>query len=161
MSQITQKDIIILLKAVIQMANIDGSFDPREKAFFEKLVYKGKINSTIVEETILPNQDNIDDLSQELSSLRAKKAFLLTLATMALADFKIDPREKKMLNDLTKSLNVGQIKLSDLTFEECEEMALKIISDSQKQVRSKLKKQKLANNGAYLQQLSDIDILTR
>ena len=161
MSQITQADIVILLKAVIQMANIDGSFDPREKAFFEKLVYKGKINSTVVDETIIPNQDDIDALSEELSSLKAKKAFLLTLAAMALADFKIDPREKKMLTSLTKRLDVGQVKLSDLTFEECEDMVLKLISDSQKKPRSKSKKKKDGSNVNFSQQLSDIDILTR
>lgn len=157
MNQITQSDIIILLKAVIQMANIDGSFDPREKAFFEKLVYKGKINATLVEKTIIPNQDDIKALSNKLSSVKAKKAFLLTLGAMALADLKIDPREKKMLADLTKSLKIGQVKLDELSFDECEEMVLKLLSES----ISDSAKEKDPNKDKFEKQLSDIDILTR
>ncbi len=107
-----------------------------------------------------PHKEDIDQLSEKLSSKKAKKAFLLTLATMALADQVIDPSEKKMLDQLTKNLDVGKVKLNNLTFQECEDMVMKLISSADLP-REPIKKEVKEPKSTTTKQMSDIDILMR
>ena len=154
MVDITDGDMLIILKAAIKMSHIDASIAQQEKAFLKKLLKINNLGLSNLEELRDSVRENTVELSKQLSSNKAKKAFLLTLATMALADEELEEREKRMLEQLSHELDVGQVKLSDLTFKSSESMVLKLLSQVGNNEISDKKREKLSHT-----QLSDFDLI--
>ncbi|MCP4751505.1 MAG: TerB family tellurite resistance protein [Proteobacteria bacterium] len=152
MEEITQSDMATILKAAVQMSNVDSSLSKQEKDFLKKLFRLSKTEPSKIRELKKASREDIDILSRQLSSQKAKKAFLLTLATMALADGDLAEDEKKMLEELTTKLEVGRVKLDGLTYENSEAMVLKLLSVVEKE--SAKKKAEMSSD-----HLSDFDML--
>ena len=154
MAEINDSDLLIILKAATKMSHIDASIAQQEKAFLKKLL---KINNLGVS-NLMELRDSVDEdmvaLSQRLSSKVAKKAFLLTLAAMALADEELEDSETRLLEKMSRELDVGQVKLSELSFKSCESMVLKLLRQVGGEPESDKKKEKLSHT-----QLSDFDLI--
>ena len=157
MADITDGDLLIILKAAVKMSHIDATIAQPEKEFLKKLL---KINN-LGTSNLMELRDSVDEdmigLSKQLSSKKAKKAFLLTLATMALADEELEDREIQLLEKLSRQLDVGKVKLSDLSFKSSESTVLKLLSqsgDASENAPKAQKKEKLSHT-----QLSDFDLI--
>jgi len=154
MAEITDTDMLIILKAALKMSNIDASIAQQEKAFLKKLLKINNLGVSKLNEIRDSIHEDITELSHQLSSKKSKKAFLLTLAAMALADDELEAKEKKLLEKLTRELDVGQVKLSELSFKTCESMVLKLLSQVGEETQSSKKREKLSHT-----QLSDFDLI--
>jgi len=128
MEKITHEELLIIYQGALEMARVDRQLTAREKEFLAELVELGRITQdeiTLMEAAL---ERDIFSLAKNLSSNLAKKTFLLTIATMAIADKKLHPKEKKLLINLTKQLNVGKVRLAGLSFQSSERMVLKLLS---------------------------------
>jgi hypothetical protein len=130
MESISQTDLMIIIEGACQMAQTDSKLDEREKKLLKKIMHAAGIEPKKLKQFENSNKVSIKELSQKLSSDKAKKLFLLTLAGTALADQSVDINERKMVDDLAKDLNVGKIAIEKITYKNCEEMILKLISES-------------------------------
>jgi hypothetical protein len=130
MESISQTDLMIIIEGACQMAQTDSKLDKTEKKLLIKIMHAAGIEPKELKRFENSNKVDIKGLSHKLSSNKAKKLFLLTLAGTALADQTIDINEKKMVDELTVELNVGKIPLEKVTYKNCEEMILKLISES-------------------------------
>ena len=153
MAEITDTDLLIMLKAAIQMSSVDESIAQQEKAFLKKLLKINNLGVSKLSELRSSVHEDVAKLSRKLSSPKAKKAFLLTLAAMALADEELDNKEERMLEKLTRELEVGKVKISELTFASCESMVLKLLANVEPDDAAG-KKEKLSHT-----QLSDFDLI--
>lgn len=110
MAQQDQK-VVIEEESLIQMIIAAGNLDPVE---FKNI--KG------------PIEGDIRSLCKTLSNDRAKRAFLLTLFAVANTDEDFDPKEIKLLEELSKELGVGKIIVNENTIAACEREVLKLIT---------------------------------
>ncbi|MDH5560351.1 MAG: TerB family tellurite resistance protein [Deltaproteobacteria bacterium] len=127
-----KQDILIILKASVKMAQQDAKLVESEKNLLHKIMELGKIDPMDISDFNEPIKEDIAELSKHLSSDKAKKLFLLTVATVALADETIEKQEMDFLTRLTKSLGVGRVKIEALTYDQCKSMVFKMISDIEK-----------------------------
>ncbi|MBT3747549.1 MAG: hypothetical protein HOG34_01095 [Bacteroidetes bacterium] len=129
MKDITYKDILIIIEGAFQMARKDLKIVEAEKNLLDKMLEAAGIEAE--ELTDFQNLSSLDikELSRQLSSEKAKKLLLLTLVAVALADQTVDKSEKEMVDSLTKELNVGQIDIGKISYENCEKMILKLLSE--------------------------------
>jgi len=111
------------------MARKDLKIVEAEKNLLDKMLEAAGIEAE--ELTDFQNLSSLDikELSRQLSSEKAKKLLLLTLVAVALADQTVDKSEKEMVDSLTKELNVGQIDIGKISYENCEKMILKLLSE--------------------------------
>ena len=130
MESITQTDLMIIIEGACKMAQKDSKLDEAEKKLLKKIMQAAGIESKELKQFENSNKVDIKGLSHKLSSDKAKKLFLLTLAGTALADQTIDINEKKMVDELTAELNVGKIAIEKISYKSCEQMILKLISES-------------------------------
>ena len=129
MKDITHKDLLIIIEGAFQMAKQDLKIVEAEKNLLDKMLEAAGIEAE--ELTDFQNLSSLDikELSRQLSSEKAKKLLLLTLVAVALADQTVDKSEKEMVDSLTKELNVGQIDIGKISYENCEKMILKLLSE--------------------------------
>lgn len=129
MSEINSSDIMIILKGATQMAQEDSNLDPKEEALLLKIIELGDMDRSVFSDFTKSVREEIDimALADMLSGIKAKKAFLLALATMALADGKIAEEETVMLQDLSRELGVGKFNLHVLDYNKGEKMLLNMI----------------------------------
>jgi uncharacterized membrane protein YebE (DUF533 family) len=127
---ILQKDLMIIIEAACQMAQADSKLDEAEKELLKKIMQAGGIDTKELKKFENSNNSNIKALANQLSSVKAKRLFLLTLVGTSLADQSVDIKEKKMIDDLTKELEVGSISINKMSYKSCEELILKLISES-------------------------------
>ncbi|MBT7716035.1 MAG: hypothetical protein HN745_30265 [Deltaproteobacteria bacterium] len=129
MKDITYKDLLIIIEGAFQMARKDLKIVEAEKNLLDKMLEAAGIEAE--ELTDFQNLSSLDikELSRQLSSEKAKKLLLLTLVAVALADQTVDKSEKEMVDSLTKELNVGQIDIGKISYENCEKMILKLLSE--------------------------------
>ena len=151
METVTRNDLKIIIKAGIQMAQQDSDMHETEEKIIQKMLEIGKIDMEEVNDMTFANQSDNLSLSEKLSSTTSKKLFLLSLATVALADENLEDHELEMLDSLTKKLNVGKVKIRELSYQSCEAMVLKMIS--------KIKPLKAEKKKEPLTQYSDIDLI--
>ena len=129
MSKITRNDLLITLKACIKMAQQDAKMDKHEEELLSQIMKLGKIGQGEVADFGITVQENIEELSVQLSCLKAKKFFLLAVATVALADTELAKKEIDFLKVLTEKLEIGKVKIDAITYVECRGMIFKLISD--------------------------------
>ncbi|NQU63216.1 MAG: TerB family tellurite resistance protein [SAR324 cluster bacterium] len=130
MKDITKKDLIIIVEGAYQMAQRDTIIEEAEEGLLKKIMDIANIDSEELKKFEDSSGVNIKELSNQLSSNKSKKLFLLTLVAVALADQSVDRREKEMLEDLTKELNVGKINIDTVSYESCEKMIFKLMADN-------------------------------
>ena len=133
MSSITQNDLLIILKAGIKMAQQDSKIDGSEKELLSKIMELGQIDHTSFSDFDTPVVEDIESLSESLSSKKAKKLFLLTLATVALADDNLSGSELDYLKQLTEKLKIGRVKIDSISKDKCKEMVYKLIQEIQEE----------------------------
>jgi len=111
------------------MAQQDSKVVDQERGFIKKLIEVGEIDDSGVEDFTAPIEDSITELSEMLSSNKAKKVFLLTLFAVANSDGEYCNSEQGFLHDLSKKLGVGQIKVNKDTVKSCEKEVFRLISE--------------------------------
>ena len=111
------------------MARQDLKIVEAEKGLLNKMVEAAGIEAKELKDFQDSSSLDVKELSSQLTSEKAKKLLLLTLVAVALADQTVDKSEKEMVDSLTKELNVGQIDIGNVTYENCEKTILKILSD--------------------------------
>ncbi len=110
------------------MAHIDNVLAPREKDFLLELADLGHINNKEIDELNKAKKDDIFKMVDSLSSKRARKIFILAIATMALADNVLAKEEIHFLDNISKQLNVGTIRIDNLTYDKSQQMVLKMLN---------------------------------
>lgn len=129
MSKITPVDLEIILKGAVHMAQQDSKVVDQEKGFIKKLINVGEIDDSEVEDLTAPIEESILELSEMLSCNKAKKVFLLTLFAIANADGEFCDSEQSFLEDLSKKLGVGRIKVNKDTVKACEKEVFRLIAE--------------------------------
>ena len=130
MAEITRSDLYLIFKAAAQMSSIDADVAEQEKTFLKKLAHTGNLSNDEIKKLRSSKQEDVETLSDGLSSQTAKKVFLLALATMAKADHELSKEELEMLSTMTNKLNIGRVKTREMSYELCENMVLKLLSQS-------------------------------
>lgn len=127
MGVITKEDLKIIVKGAIIMAQQDGKIVSQERGLINRLITEGRLDSAEFKDFEEPLDEDIAEFSSRLSNKRAKKVFLLTLFTVALADENFADSEKKLLDDLSEKLQVGNLNLVDYTYESSEKEVLELL----------------------------------
>ncbi|MCP4297987.1 MAG: TerB family tellurite resistance protein [Proteobacteria bacterium] len=125
---ITHRDFITIYYGSMLMAHIDSALAPREKDFLLELADLGHINNKEIDQLNKANKDDIFKMIDSLSSERARKVFILAIATMALADNVLAKEEIQFLEILSKQLNVGTVRIDNLTYDKSQQMVLKMLN---------------------------------
>jgi len=128
MSIISAADLRIIVKGAIQMAQQDNQVVSAEEGLIRRIIKAGNISDKEFDDLSAPLKVEISSLCEQLSSDRAKKVFLLTLFAVAYADREFDKSEQELLDDLSKRLGVGRIKMNAHTLEACEAEVMKLIA---------------------------------
>jgi hypothetical protein len=129
MSKISKSDLLIILESAIQMALKDSTLVSQEKGLIKKIMGSGHITTADIKNHEQAKGVNIKSLCHQLSSTKSKKLMLLTMAAIAMVDNNLDADEIEMIHQVSKELNVGQIKLDPTHYQEYEELILKMISE--------------------------------
>ena len=129
MKDITYKDLLIIIEGAFQMARQDLKIVEAEKGLLNKMVEAAGIEAKELKDFQDSSSLDVKELSSQLTSEKAKKLLLLTLVAVALADQTVDKSEKEMVDSLTKELNVGQIDIGKISYENWEKMILKLLSE--------------------------------
>lgn len=112
------------------MCRIDTDVADQEKKFLKKLAHAGNLSGDEIKDLKSGKKEDPVKLADRLSSSKAKKVFLLTLATVAKADLELSREELSMLDDMTTRLKIGRVKLREMSYKACENMVLKLLSQS-------------------------------
>ncbi len=128
MSSISASDLRIIIKGAIHMAQQDNKVVSAEEGLIRNIIKAGNIDSDEFSDLNAPLEDDISELSQQLSDDRAKKVFLLTLFSVAYSDKDFDESEQELLDALSLKLGVGKIKMDGHTMEACEKEVIKLIA---------------------------------
>lgn len=128
MSSISPSDIRIIVKGAIQMAQQDSKIVSAEEGLIRNIIKAGNIDEDEFADFNEPLKEDISELCQQLSGDRAKKVFLLTMFSVAYADKDFDKSEQELLDDLSKKLGVGRVKIDGHTMEACEKEVMKLIT---------------------------------
>lgn len=130
MNNITKADLKIIVGSAFQMAQKDAKIDAKEMLLLKKIIQAGKFSPQELEE--IKNNSQLDNhyITENLSSAKAKKVLLLTLATVALSNGVMDAAEKEFLEDMSGKMAVGNLNFNAHTAEECETMVLQLISEN-------------------------------
>ena len=129
MSSVSKTDLLTILESAIQMALKDSKIVNQEKGLIKKIMGSGGISAEEIKSHDQAKDYNIQSLCQQLSSTKSKKLMLFTLAAIAMVDDNLDESEIEMIHQVSRELNVGQIKLDPSHYQEYEEMILKMISE--------------------------------
>ena len=129
MSKISKSDLLIIIESAIQMALKDSTLVNQEKGLIKKIMGSGRITTADIKSHEQAKGVNIKSLCHQLSSTKSKKLMLLTMAAIAMVDNNLDADEIEMIHQVSKELNVGQIKLDPTHYQEYEELILKMISE--------------------------------
>ncbi|NQU63204.1 MAG: TerB family tellurite resistance protein [SAR324 cluster bacterium] len=127
MAKISVPDLHIIVKGAIHMAQQDKKVVPEEMGLIRKIIEVGMLDPKEYSDMTAPLNEDITDLAQQISSDKAKKVFLLTLFAIAYADKEFDKSEQELLDNLSKKLGVGKIKMDDHTMQACEAEVMKLI----------------------------------
>lgn len=153
MSTISNNDILIIIKGAIKMAQKDKVMDEEERLFLEDLLMVTQIEGMEQLDIDDPIEENILELSEQLSTAKARKAFLLTLGAVALADEVLDEKELKFLDEMTENLKVGRVKIRELNFNKAKNLVLKMLAQTWP-----MKDKKEKSSGYNTNQPSDMDL---
>jgi len=129
-TSIKRSDLYIIFKAAAQMCSADADIAAQEKQFLRKLAHAGNLSGEEIKKLKAEQKESTAELADQLSSATAKKTFLLTLATVAKADLELSKEELQMLESMTARLNIGRVKIREMSYEACENMVLKLLSDA-------------------------------
>jgi len=128
MSSMSASDLRIIVKGAIHMAQQDNKVVSAEEGLIRNIIKAGNIDADEFSDLNAPLEDDISELSQQLSDDRAKKVFLLTLFSVAYSDKDFDESEQELLDALSQKLGVGKIKMDGHTMEACEKEVIKLIT---------------------------------
>lgn len=128
MSIISAADLRIIIKGAIQMAQQDNQVVSAEEGLIRNIIKAGNISEDEFTDFNTPLEEDISSLCEQLSDDRAKKIFLLTLFSVAYADREFDKSEQELLDDLSRKLGVGKVRMDDHTMEACEAEVMKLIA---------------------------------
>jgi hypothetical protein len=153
MNEVTHSDLLLVFKAAAQMARVDSIVVDQETLFLKKLAQFAKISPEEGIKVGSSADEDVEELAYQLSSPKAKKLFLLAVATMAKADQHLSEEELNMLEELTLKLKIGRVKIKEMSYEACEEMVLKLLAQSVDDSESGQKESGSGDN------FSDLDML--
>ncbi|NQU62659.1 MAG: TerB family tellurite resistance protein [SAR324 cluster bacterium] len=153
MQEVTRSDLFIIYKAAAQMSAIDSNVADQERLFLEKLAHAAGLSSSEIKKLQSAVNEDVGKLAAELSSIKAKKTFLLAVATMAKADQRLGREELELLKRLTLKLEIGRVKIDEMSYEACENMVFKLLNQTNTQSRPDPKDIKRGEN------FSDLDTL--
>ena len=153
MNEITHSDLLLIFKATAQMARADSIVVEQETLFLKKLAQFARISPEEGIKLGSTDDKDLEELATQLSSKKAKKLLLLAVATMAKADQHLSDEELNMLEQLTLTLNIGRVKIKEMSYEVCEDMVLKLLAQA---VSNGDSNQKKTDSGDVF---SDLDML--
>ncbi len=128
MGLISTADVQIIVKGAIHMAQQDKKVVSAEKGLIQKIMKAGKIDPKDFSDLDAPMEEDISDLSKQLSNDQAKKVFLLTMFAIAYADKDFDKSEQDLLDNLSIKLGVGKVKMDEHTMAACENEVMKLLA---------------------------------
>ena len=128
--KVTHQDVLLMVQAALQMARQDQTLHVTEKRLIKRLVTVGHVNQQELTEIQDMAHEDIALMIDRISGRKARKAFLLTIVAVAIADEELDPAEEKMIALLTKRLGVGAIDLKQHNYEEIEGLVLKFVASA-------------------------------
>ena len=128
MEKISKSDLMIIIKGAIKMAQQDSQVVDEEEGFIKKLIDIADLDPGEFQDLKAPQEEDIEELCNQLSDDRSKKVFLLTMVAVANVDRDFDASEKKFLDSLSESLQVGKVKLDEQTMQACEEEVFKLMA---------------------------------
>lgn len=129
MSTISRKDFILILVAAFQMASKDSNLDPHEKEVITNMVKVGHVTREELQYIRQHAKKDVKLYLNELSNELAEKTFLLTIATIAMADSEIDREEQIMVDELSDRLDLKRIELNTDYYQKYEMKVLQILKD--------------------------------
>ena len=125
--KINNTEALIIIKGAIRMAQQDHKVVTEEAKLLHQLIQTTGLNPMEVGDFENPIAEDINQLAGQLQSKLSKQAFLLALACMALVDGQLDPEEIAYFNQLAKTLSVGTIELSRLSYDQASAQLLKVL----------------------------------
>lgn len=130
MKEVTRSDLFLIFKAAAQMSSVDSDVAEQEKLFLKKLAQTAALSPAEIKKLRSSVNEDVEKLAAGLSSQKAKKVFLLAMATMAKADQHLSKEELTMLKKLTLKLKIGRVKIETMSYEACENMVLKLLTQT-------------------------------
>ncbi|MBT3226771.1 MAG: TerB family tellurite resistance protein [Deltaproteobacteria bacterium] len=130
MKEVTRSDMFLIFKAAAQMSSIDSDVAEQETLFLNKLAQTARLSSGESKKLQSTANEDVEILADKLSSPKAKKVFLLAVATMAKADQHLSDEEINMLEKLTLRLKIGRVKIKEMSYKACEDMVLKLLAQT-------------------------------
>ena len=128
--RVTHQDVLLIVQAAVQMAQRDSKLDITEKRLISRMVKVGHVSSQELKEVHELAKEDIGLMIDRLSGRKSRKAFLLAIVAVAMADEDIDPEEVKMIAGLTEKLGVGNIDIEKHKYEEIEDLVLKFVASA-------------------------------
>lgn len=128
--KVTHQDVLLMVQAALQMAQRDSKLETSEKNLIARMVKIGRVNPQELAEIKDMSHEDIGLMIDRLSGKKARKAFLLTLVAVAMADEELEASEKQMIESLTEKLGVGHIDLSKHNFLEVEDLVMKFVASA-------------------------------
>lgn len=110
------EELTVVFRSAIAMAQRDGKLDKNEAQLIQELLDLAGISLVDVGGMDSGASDP-EAAVVNLSSVKAKRTYLLTLACVALVDGELADEELKYFADKAKKLGVGTIDLSQMTLE--------------------------------------------
>jgi|SRR3989339_2006411 len=128
--KVTHQDVLLMVQAALQMAQRDEVLHDNEKRLIKRIVSVGHVNQQELQEIQDMSKEDISLMIDRISGKKARKAFLLTIVAVAIADDDLDPSEQEMITQLTERLGVGAIDISKHTYPEIEGLVLKFVASA-------------------------------
>ncbi|MDT8447487.1 MAG: hypothetical protein RRB13_11400 [bacterium] len=123
-------DLAVVFSSAIAMAQRDGKLDKKEAQLIQELLDKAKLTlSDVGGLDSKPGAKDPDQAVLALSSVKAKRTYLLTLACVALSDGELADEELSYFAEKAIKLGVGTIDLSNLTFEKAVVTVKRILNE--------------------------------
>ncbi|MDT8447488.1 MAG: hypothetical protein RRB13_11405 [bacterium] len=128
--RLRHQDVLIFVQAALQMATSDDDLHVTEKRLIKRIVQVGHVTPQELKEVQDMAREDMSHLIQRLSGRKARKALLLTLVAVALADDTLEESERKLIADMTEKLDVGNIDINQHSYEEMESLVLKFVASA-------------------------------
>ena len=125
-----QEELVVVFQAAIAMARQDGDLKDNETKLIKELLKAGGLSP----EQVGGFEGKIDPHPEKkvgaLASVKAKRTYLLVLATVAMADGSLDDVEVEYFNQMAQRLGVGTINLKALTLDKAVATAKRIVGEA-------------------------------
>ena len=123
-------ELVVVFKAAIAMARQDGDLKDNETKLINSLLEAGGLSAAEVGGFDGKMDPHPEKKVGALESVKAKRTYLLVLATVAMADGSLDDVEVEYFNQMANRLGVGTIDLKALTLDKAVATAKRIVGEA-------------------------------